>query len=172
MQLRVTEGGSWEISGVSEIECLFLKRVVASADTEGCEAARGRIYPGGPVESKDASDTEGSERDWSEYVIPDLKQSFGTALDVLSKDIENADSEAGDDGELSYRIPVPADHTDQWYSALNQARLVLATRYDLPITDAELVEPESIDERWIAMAQSDLYAFVQSFLLETVMKLP
>ena len=124
------------------------------------------------MEAKEAGETESANGDWSEYVIPDLEQSFGTALDVLTKDIENVDSEAEEDGKMSYRISVRSEHADQWYSALNQARLVLAARYNLPITDAKSVEPEPIDERWIALAQSDFYAFIQSFLLETVMKLP
>lgn len=173
MQLRVIKGGAWEISKVSEIEYLFLKRVAAAADPEGCDAARRRIYPEGPGGTDDPDQAGGSEGDWREFVIPDLERSFETAVEVLSADVENAKLISVDKGEKFLQISVPPEHTDQWYCALNQARLVLAERYDLPMSDAERELGESsIDERWIALGQSDLYAFIQSFLLETVMKLP
>jgi hypothetical protein len=65
---------------------------------------------------------------------------------------------------------VPVDHTEQWYSALNQARLALGEKYDLPVSEEEfLAESAVFDDRWLAGAQSHLYAVIQTFLLETVM---
>ncbi len=172
MQLKVIGKGDWEISKISEIEYLFLRRIATAANPEGCDAARRRMYPVGPVASGDLTEGRGSEKDWRDFVLPDQERSFGTAVEVLSEDVEKAEFEAGEQGETIYRISVPQDHTDQWFSALNQARLVLAARYGLPISEADKASRAVIDERWIAHAQSDLYAFIQSFLLETVMKLP
>jgi hypothetical protein len=68
---------------------------------------------------------------------------------------------------------VPARNADAWFSALNQARLVLAERHDLPMSAVELEGGRgSVDERWLAFVQSNLYAFIQSFLLETVLRIP
>ncbi len=60
----------------------MLTRLPAAADPTGCEEAQNRLYPSplAPDAEVDKSTSEGLEEDWREYIVPDLRQSFGDAL--------------------------------------------------------------------------------------------
>lgn len=173
MRLAIREDGAIEISALREIEHHFLRRIAAAADPAGCEAARRRIFPESAVRAGDPGADEASARDWRELVVADLEHRFKRDLDVVGEDLERVEPELGDGEGRAFRLIVPARNAEAWFSALNQARLVLAQRHDLPLSAEELEgRRESFDERWLAFVQSNLYAFLQSFLLETVLRIP
>ena len=107
------------------------------------------------------------EKDWREFIVPDLKDAFGESLGVVSEDLSRA--EFVSDGEITaYRLSVPKDHSEHWCSALNQARLVLHHRHRLPDEDGEL-EGDPDPEQWMAMLQSEIYGILMEFLITKVL---
>jgi len=72
------------------------------------------------------------------------------------------------------RLRVPLDHTEAWYSVLNQARILMNEEFDLAQSDDRLLlqsqSEENVDqERLILLAQYELYSVIQSILVENVM---
>jgi len=69
-----------------------------------------------------------------------------------------------------YRLRVPIDHTEMWYSVLNQARLILNEDHEIARTERGLLSgdqlPTAIDEEngrpWL---QYRIYGTIQEFLL-------
>lgn len=151
------------MAGMREMELHLLSSIAPAADVSGDDQAKRRLFPTGATGGED----EGA--DWKEFVVPELERAFRNAIDVVNGDLA-AVERSEEDGEEIFRVAVPAEHTEHWYSALNQARLVLAERYDLPASEEEFLSESAVfDERWLAGAQSHLYAVIQTFLLETVM---
>ena len=90
-----------------------------------------------------------------------------------------ADEDSGDDesspapheepGLPHFGLTIPADHVEQWYRALNQARIVLSATYgidsenvpDLP----KLLESGQL-EKWF---QYELFVSLQGWLVEVAM---
>ncbi len=78
-------------------------------------------------------------------------------------------------GEMELRrVVVPLEHTEAWYSVLNQARLLMNEEYDLADSSErfmiEMNGPDSVDqERMLLLAQYEMYSVIQSILVENVM---
>jgi hypothetical protein len=166
MQLKVLKDGAWEMGEMRELELHLLSSVAVAADTSGHEKARQRLFP-------DRATTEGEDTtgagDWKEFVVPGLERAFKDAVEVVNGDLAAVERTVVG-GEEIFRVKVPVDHTEHWYSALNQARLVLTEKYDLPASEDEFLDASAVfDDRWLAGAQSHLYAVIQTFLLEAVM---
>ena len=73
------------------------------------------------------------------------------------------------------RIVVPHEHTEAWYSTLNQARLLMNEEYDLAnASERQLVktlDPSLVGEdRLLLIAQYELYSVIQSILVENLME--
>jgi len=132
--------------------------------------------------------------DWAEYVRPELESHFDSERRIVSQDladavwmdpIEEADPEdleqVMDDsrlaGEKRRRVTVPVDHTDAWYSTLNQARLLMHEEHHLADSDERLFlhfeqmggRSEVDEETLLLAAQYDFYSALQSILVENVM---
>ncbi|MEM8952981.1 MAG: DUF2017 family protein [Verrucomicrobiota bacterium] len=164
MQLQATGGGAWEMVEMREMEFHLLSSIGPSANVSGDERATRRLFPTGAISGEER---EGD--DWKELVVPDLERAFRNAIEVVNGDLA-AVEQSEREGEVFFRVKVSAEHTEHWYSALNQARLVLAEKFGLPASEEEfLSESAVVDERWLAGAQSYLYAVIQTFLLESVM---
>ena len=74
-----------------------------------------------------------------------------------------------------YRLEVKIENTELWYSALNQARLLLNEEYDLADSgDRLLIQmegPDAVDEnRLLLLAQYEIYSVIQNILIESVME--
>ncbi|MFV1995422.1 MAG: DUF2017 family protein [Verrucomicrobiales bacterium] len=166
MRLRLLKNGNWEIGKVREMELYFLRQIRAASDPAGCESALARLYPA--TARDDASGEDGGE--WRELVHPELVSLFRSALDIVEEDLGALEATIEGSEEI-FRLEIPVEHGDRWYGALNQARLVLAERFELPASEEEILGGEGgVDERWLACAQSGIYAFIQSFLLEAVIE--
>jgi hypothetical protein len=164
MQLQVLKNGAWEMAEMREMELHLLSSIAVAADVSGHEKARRRLFP-----SRATSDEEEGGEDWKEFVVPELERAFKDAIEIVNGDLAAVERSVKE-GEEIFCVKVPVDHTEQWYSALNQARLALGEKYDLPVSEEEfLAESAVFDDRWLAGAQSHLYAVIQTFLLETVM---
>lgn len=101
--------------------------------------------------------------DWQQYVLPDLRQIFQSALEVVEADLETLQSmDAVPD---LMRIEIPLTHLDAWIHSLNQARLALSARYCF---DAQAIDepfPGGNDQRAIALLQVHIYGMLMEWFL-------
>ena len=169
MELISHDEGTWSLNRVSGLEYLMLSRIQESADPSGCDEALDRLYPS-PVTSTAKLDPQAVmsiEEDWGEYAGPDIRAGFGKALRTVVSDIASACVEDVD-GVDYYTITVPDVHAESWCSALNQARLVLHHRHDLPAEAGEM-DSGPVSEEWMAMLQSEIYGMLMEFLIQKVL---
>jgi hypothetical protein len=167
MEMISRDDGTWEMSRVQEIEFLMLGKLVEALDPSGSEAALRRLYPS-PL-PRPAMDDEEDEfvADWATLVRPDLEVQFRSAVEVVQGDLAGMKG-VKRNGQILYHLTVPKKHADDWCSALNQARLVLHERFDLPDEDEPLDE-SSGHEQWLAMVQSEIYGNIMEFLVRKVL---
>src|SRR5947209_4929781 len=107
----------------------LLRQIPASANPEGTPAAEKRLF---------SPPTSGTETEicaeWKLYVEPELRRLFQTATETVAADLEQLN---GNEKTFANRtLRIPWKHADAWLSALNQARLVIAAKYNF--SDAEL----------------------------------
>lgn len=133
--------------------------------------------------------------DWEELVRPELEEDFASARAVVESDLSRCEvyqfGDADEDEDEPWReefeelgipvelpelrrVVVPYDHTEAWYSTLNQARLLMNEEYDLAAAEerqiAKALGPEVVgSDRILLIAQYELYSVVQSILVENVM---
>ena len=155
---------------------------------------------------------EGFVDDWNEYVRPDLEAGFVAAREQVSRDLALAavDGEPGvpedpvaddafeadneedlEDLDTDFvprpdgipgRVEVAREEAESWYSALNQARLLMNEAHDLAEATERFRWPESgpdgdgnpdppIDgARLLLLAQYEFYTALQSILIEVMMR--
>lgn len=100
------------------------------------------------------------DSEWEEYVVPDLTQNFDRQSDYVAAVIANA-------RENNERVVfIKSKEVDNWYGAINQARLALEARYDLSQRDDFEDTPVKIRS---AHYRERFYHALQSMLLEYVM---
>ena len=148
-----------EISELDPFLAELLRQVPASANPEGVPAAEQRLF---------SPPTNGKETEicaeWKLYVEPELRRLFRTATETVAADLEQLN---GNEKPFANRIlRIPSKHADAWLSALNQARLVIAAKYNF--TDGELGEHFRSpigSRRDLSLFQVNFYGFLQEFIL-------
>jgi hypothetical protein len=148
-----------EISELDPFLAELLRQIPASTNPEGLEAAEQRLF---------SSPTNGKEpeicAEWKLYVEPELRRLFQTATETVSADLEQLN---GNEKKLGNRtLCIPSKHADAWLNALNQARLVIAAKYNF--TDGELGEHFRSpigSRRDLSLFQVNFYGFLQEFIL-------
>src|SRR5207249_9145817 len=99
-------------------------------------------------------------------VEPELRRLFRTATETVAADLEQLN---GNEKPFADRIlRIPSKHGDAWLSALNQARLVIAAKYNF--TDGELGEHFRSpigSRRDLSLFQVNFYGFLQEFILRS-----
>jgi len=148
-----------EISELDPFLAELLRQVPASANPEGVPAAEQRLF---------SPPTNGKETEicaeWKLYVEPELRRLFQTATETVAADLEQLN---GNEKPFADRIlRIPSKHADAWLSALNQARLVIAAKYNL--TNGELGEHFRSpigSRRDLSLFQVNFYGFLQEFIL-------
>ncbi|MEO6052479.1 MAG: DUF2017 family protein, partial [Chthoniobacterales bacterium] len=112
------------------------------------------------------SPTQGPETeicdDWKAHVQPDLHDWFQSASSLVSEDVKAMKKKTS-----YFSLNFPTAHIDGWLNALNQARLALATLYNLEEEDLNRSPMLSEDpERTMVILKVDFYALIQQCLLE------
>lgn len=158
----------WILDEIGEVEWFMLFQLPECADFSRSAKGRRRILP-------DVSDDEEVAEDWREYVQPELETRFRDEINLVAADLRKAEELAkkGRAGGL-YRLKVPVEHAQTWYSVLNQARLILNEDYEIAQTERGLMTgeelPTAIDEqKWLIMVQYRVYGAIQEFLLTYLM---
>ena len=147
-----------ELGEMDFLCCQFVLQIVPSAAATDDPAAHQRLYSQ-PTQGREPE----FERDWKEYVEPDLRQIFKTAQEVVEGDLQKFQP-AESDENTSLRIPMK--HLEAWIHTLNQGRLALSARYDF--TEEDMEKPVSLggDARGLALFQVHFYGFVQECFLQ------
>lgn len=188
--LRETE---WVLDFLSTAEWYFVFELPKLASGEGVsEEHLENILPPPIVdESGDPVDSEDTQ-DWNEYVRPDIEDGFARDRAVVALDIDGAEKTENpvewfdDDDEIPepppegpmWRVRVNTDHTEQWYSTLNQTRLLLNREHGLAEDDSRfrmaifgVNDDEGISqEKALLLAQYEFYSVIQNILVENIME--
>jgi Domain of unknown function (DUF2017) len=149
----------FEISELDPFLAELLRQIPTCANPEGAPAAEQRIFspPANGPETELCAE-------WKMYVEPELRRLFQTATQTVAADLEQLN---GNEKSLANRaLRIPAKHADAWLSALNQARLVIATKNNF--TETELndhVRSPIGSRRDLSLFQVNFYGFLQEFIL-------
>ena len=147
-----------ELAGMDFLCCQFILQIIPSATATDDPAIQHRLFcqPTGGREPE-------FERDWKEYVQPDLRNIFETAREVVEADLREFEPAESDESS-SLRIPVK--NMEAWIHTLNQARLAISARYDFTEEDMEKAVSLAGDARGLALFQVHFYGFVQECFLQ------
>jgi hypothetical protein len=159
VQISRIDGQTLQISQLDPLLGELLHRVVASADPAGSEAARDRLF------SKPSDDPEEATffEDWQEYVEPELRHIFQSALEVISRDLVTMEKAKGDGGST---LTIPMNHVESWIHGLNQARLALSARHAFTEEDMDRILPLAGDPQSLALLQVRFYGILQELFLQ------
>jgi uncharacterized protein DUF2017 len=160
MLIRRSKDDFIQIVGIEPVHGELLRQLPSYCDPSGDAKAEERLFS----RPADPSETQ-LNRDWEEFVRPELRHLFLSARRVVEKDLEQLDAVSGPEEQLS----IPVAHADAWLNTLNQARLVLAARYDF--SEAELSGrkvPKTFLQRDVALLQIEFYALVQGQIIEAL----
>ncbi len=139
--------GAVRIAGLDEWHLEALRSIPRLAHPGEDERALRRVFPA-PYAAGDASVEQ--QEDWAEYVQPELEALFEGSLSRVSADLKTAHlaepqarSEKAepppDDPEPEWAINIPAGHVEDWFRAMNQARLVLSATKETHRHDQEYI---------------------------------
>lgn len=196
----------WALDLLNPFEWHLLAKLPETAFGAGLPPGiRDRLLPPLlPADTLADEETVSMVEDWSEFTQPEIASRFESERELVERDLtqvawhelseteseapESDDSEDFEDlehppleepalaGERYGRVTVSIDHTDAWYSALNQARLLMHEAHQLADAEErrylkEPVDDEDADrERLYLVAQYEFYSALQSLLVEHVMK--
>jgi hypothetical protein len=153
------KGDCLEISELDPFLAELLRQIPESTNTDGAEAAQQRLF------SSPAPASQGEIcAEWKLYVEPELRRLFQTATETVAIDLQQLNGSTKPFANCTLQIPMK--NTDAWLNALNQARLVIAAKYDF--TDADLCDHYRSpigSRRDLGLFQVNFYGFLQEFIL-------
>lgn len=153
------QGDTLEISELDPFLAELLRQIPESANTDGALGAEKRLFSSPAPEGE-----KGSCAEWKLYVEPELRRLFQKSVDTVTDDLGQLNSNQKPFANCTLRIP--AAHADAWLSALNQARLVIAAKYDF--TENELCDHYRSpigSRRDLSLFQVNFYGFLQEFIM-------
>jgi Domain of unknown function (DUF2017) len=160
MGIRRSRDDFIQIEEIERVHGELLRQLPSYCDPTGDPKAEERLFsrPADPSEVQ-------INRDWEEFVRPELRHLFLSARRIVEEDLQQLDDVSGSQEQLS----IPLAHADAWLNTLNQARLVLAARYDF--SEAELSgheDPETFLQRDVALLQINFYAVIQEHIIDVI----
>ncbi|MEX2580325.1 MAG: hypothetical protein WD342_14800 [Verrucomicrobiales bacterium] len=179
----------WVLDALSSSEWHLVCELPRTAAGEGfSERTKERLFPSPLSEDTLADDDTLSQiEDWDRFVRPDLDEGFKEVRELVRNDLNRVETFPADTlldpgqiepghGDLLElrRLEVPIEHTEAWYSVLNQARLLMNEEHDLAEEEDRLMiqleGPDAVDQdRLLVLAQYEMYSVIQSILVENVM---
>src|SRR4030081_562907 len=151
-----------ELSELDPFLAELLRQIPESTKPEGCEAAEARLFSH-PV---DQSEKE-IRKEWKQYVHPELRRLFQTATETVAEDLKPLNGSTKPFANCTLRIPTK--NAEAWLNALNQARLVIASKYGF--SEGELGDHYRSpigSRRDLGLFQVNFYGFLQEFILHEV----
>ena len=185
----------WVLDALSPAEWQLIRNLPDIASGKHFhQRSRDRLFPS-PISDDVIADenTLTQIEDWDELIRPELEEAFSEARAVVAKDLNRVQSlsveeildegayvdemedvsEEMDSGRV-YRVEVAHEHTEPWYSTLNQARILMNEEYGIADAEdrfiAKTAGMKGLDEeRMVLIAQYELYSVLQSILVENIM---
>ena len=158
MLIRKWKKKAIEFSRIERIEAELLKQVPSCCDLEEGSGAESRIFPA-PADAKE----QDLLHDWTEFVRPELQHLFRSAKETVEADLSLLKMKVGHLG----RFLVPLEHGEPWLNALNQARLILAAKYEFSERELSALEaPKTFSQRELVLHQINFYAAIQERIIE------
>jgi Domain of unknown function (DUF2017) len=160
MVIRRQQQNGFEFTDIEPIEADLLRQVAVVCESGEHSRAEERLF------SKPADASEAQFlNDWDEYVRPELKHLFLSAKNTVSEDLAKLSSGPG----ILGRLTVPRAHADAWLNALNQARLILATKFNFTARELSIQErPKWFSRRDMVLQQINFYAEIQERIIDVV----
>ena len=158
MEIR-RKGDCIEISELDPFLAELLRQIPESTDAEGLTGAQERLFSAPAATSEKEICAE-----WKLYVEPELRRLFQSSTEVVAVDLQQLNGSTKPFANCSLRIPT--ENSESWLNALNQARLVIASKYDF--TDADLRDHYRSpigSRRDLGLFQVNFYGFLQEFIL-------
>jgi len=158
MEIR-RKGDCIEISDLDPFLAELLRQVPESTKTGGSDAANERLFTAPAAEAEREIRAE-----WKLYVEPELRRLFQSATETVAGDLQQLNGSTKPFANCTLRIPTC--NSDAWLNALNQARLVIATKYSF--TDVDLRDHYRSpigSRRDLSLFQVHFYGFLQEFIL-------
>lgn len=148
---------SLQISDLDPFLAELLRQIPSSTNPEGVAAAESRLF-------SRPSNQPGLCSEWKSYVEPELRRLFHSATETVALDLAQLN---GNEKSLRNRtLRIPFEHVDAWLNALNQARLVIAAKYDFSEEELNDHERSPIGSRRdLSLFQVNFYGFLQEFIL-------
>jgi uncharacterized protein DUF2017 len=151
--------GAIEISELDPFLAELLRQIPSSTNPDGAPAAEQRLFSW-PTNGKETEFCA----EWKTYVEPELRRLFQTATQTVAADLEQLNGNEKSFANCTLRIP--AKHSDAWLSALNQARLVIASKNNFTETELNDHFRSPIGSRRdLSLFQVNFYGFLQEFIL-------
>lgn len=149
-----------EISELDPFLAELLRQIPESTNPEGTAAAEERLFslPANPAEETICAE-------WKLYVEPELRRLFRSATETVGQDLKMLNGSTKPFANCTLRIPTR--NAEAWLNALNQARLVIASKY--AFTDGELCDHYRSpigSRRDLGLFQVNFYGFLQEFILQ------
>jgi hypothetical protein len=158
MLIRKWKKKSIEFSRIEQIEAELLRQVPACCELDESGNAAARIFPS-PIDTPDPEFL----RDWDEYVRPELRHLFRSAKETVEMDLGSLKMKVGHLG----RFLVPLEHGEPWLNALNQARLILAAKFEFSETELSSFDlSRTFSQRELVLHQINFYAAIQERIIE------
>jgi hypothetical protein len=160
MLIRRLKESSIEFIDIEPLEAELLRQVPGVCESGGDDRSEARLYSD-PADSSDSQFLT----DWAEYVRPELRHLFISSRNTVKEDLKKLSNLPGRLG----RLVVPRAHSDAWLNALNQARLILATKFNF--TDRELSmheAPKWFSRRDLVLQQINFYAEIQERIIDAI----
>lgn len=158
MQISRSDDRTIALTQLNDVCCELLRQIASNAAPGENGPARARLFPR-PTAGREPD----ADRDWHEYVEPDLRRLFQDALDVVEGDVKRIGPEGRRRG--GYALSIPVQHLEAWIHALNQARLAIVARNDFSEKDMSGGVPAEGDARALALFQVHFYGFLQECFL-------
>jgi hypothetical protein len=158
---RIAEMGL-HIEEADEQHLQMLRQLPLHADASGNPLAEQRLFPG-LIASPDTSDDFEANRDWDEMVGSELRKRFAMDMETVAGDVEKAYAS----GENHWDLIIRFDHVLAWFSALNQARIVMHERYQFPDSDdAEAMADFVATPHGKLLRTERFFTFLQTALIQ------
>ncbi len=152
-------GDAIQISEIDPFLTELLRQIPESTDPSGSEAAEQRVFS----PPADRSEREMLD-EWKVYVEPELRRLFRSATEIVAADLQQLNGKQKPFANSTLRIP--REHSESWLNALNQARLVIASKYGF--TEDELSDHYRSpigSRRDLSLFQVNFYGFLQEIIL-------
>jgi hypothetical protein len=192
MHLSLLPSGDIAITEIHPLEASALQSIPTHADPQENQELTKRLYPpvivDGPDQTHDPMEVAETEADWDEFVVPELKEIFEGAMQHVQENLQHLRPSAprperveekeasAPDGKISepspsadsrllptYELIIPRAEVENWYRAMNQARLAMVENTLWIEANGDLHGP------FLAQIHYEIYTSFQQWLVEYVM---